>query len=119
MARVCCTHHCGKIEVTPGGRVLSFLEKNDSGRPGWINAGTYIFNRDLIGTIPEGVRISLERELIPKWLRQHKHVFGFPSSGMFVDIGTPESYRKAQGLFRQPDCVPADTTQASPAKGRK
>ena len=60
-----------------------------------INAGIYLLSTPLLLTIPEGRLVSLEKELFPFWTG--KSFYGFaPGSGMFIDIGTPQSLEEAQ-----------------------
>lgn len=88
----------GRVQVDSGGRVLRFEEKCQAGGAGWINAGIYLIDRDLIQEIPANVPVSLERDLCPRWAAE-KRCFGFPSQGHFLDIGTPESYAQAEAFF--------------------
>jgi D-glycero-alpha-D-manno-heptose 1-phosphate guanylyltransferase len=81
------------------GRVLGFQEKGTSAVPGWVNAGIYVIQKSLLEDIPLWMPVSLERVMFPRWLGV-KRIFGFRSSGRFLDIGTPESYRSAGSFFR-------------------
>ena len=47
------------------GRVLDFVEKSDDPVTNQINAGCYVFRRDVIDTIPAGQVVSVERETFP------------------------------------------------------
>ena len=77
------------------GIVVNFDEKaeNDEGdkENKYINGGIYILKKSLIETIPENQNISLEKELIPKWLEEGKLIGAVVSGADFIDIGTPES----------------------------
>ena len=70
------------------GMLVSFNEKGRSGA-GEINGGVYMLSRDLIGTIPEG-KVSLENEMIPRWMTEGRRIGGYSQSGYFIDIGIPE-----------------------------
>jgi NDP-sugar pyrophosphorylase family protein len=87
----------GQVQVEPNGRVVEFREKEGRNGPGWINAGVYLISRQLLAAIPEGKSVSLERELLPNWLRDG--VFAFAVNGRFIDIGTPQSLIKAESFF--------------------
>jgi D-glycero-alpha-D-manno-heptose 1-phosphate guanylyltransferase len=100
LAQVNDTSRFGKVETTPQNRLERFLEKQEAGGAGSINAGIYLINRDLIEEIPEGRPVSIEREMFPEWLQTHTLV-GFGCQGAFLDIGTPESYREAETIFGQ------------------
>jgi D-glycero-alpha-D-manno-heptose 1-phosphate guanylyltransferase len=100
LAQVTDTSRFGKVETSPQNRLERFLEKQDAGGAGAINAGIYLINRELIEEIPAGRPVSIEREMFPQWLETHTLV-GFGCQGSFLDIGTPESYREAETFFGQ------------------
>lgn len=85
----------GTIQVKPDGQVSGFTEKTDANPDGLVNAGVYVFNRRILDRIPEGPS-SLERDVFPKLL--HQGIFALEQQGVFIDIGTPEDYARAQGL---------------------
>lgn len=47
--------------------------------------------RALLDEIPAG-KVSLENEMIPKWLSEGRALGGFVNDGYFIDIGIPEAY---------------------------
>jgi mannose-1-phosphate guanylyltransferase len=79
----------GSVELLPGDRVKSFLEKMENPPSNLINAGCYIFNRAVIDSIPDGKVVSIERESFPQFLAADKKVFGFVDRSYWLDIGTP------------------------------
>lgn len=85
----------GCVELLPGDRVKSFLEKSDTPPSNLINAGCYVFNRSIIDEIPVGRVVSIERESFPQLLAADKKVFGFVDSSYWLDIGTPAALIKA------------------------
>jgi D-glycero-alpha-D-manno-heptose 1-phosphate guanylyltransferase len=87
----------GRVRVAANGTVNDFEEKGSGNGPGWINAGVYLLNRDLLAEIPADRAMSLEREVFPAWLG--RGLYGFRSEGRFVDIGIPEAYADAQSFF--------------------
>ncbi len=99
LTQVADTSRFGAVHLTGDGQVVRFDEKGEWESPGWINAGLYLLSRNLIEEIPPGLVVSLERDMIPAWIRRGKRVFGFPSAGRFLDIGTPESYAAAATFF--------------------
>jgi D-glycero-alpha-D-manno-heptose 1-phosphate guanylyltransferase len=88
----------GRVQVAPDGRIVCFEEKTQAGGVGWINAGIYLIQRELIEEIPLGRPLSLERDLFPEWVRR-KRFCGFACEGRFLDIGTPESYAQTETFF--------------------
>lgn len=79
--------------VLEDGRLTGFNEKNDVARPGTINGGVYLMTRELLEEIPEG-KVSLENDMIPRWLKENRRLGGFVNDGYFIDIGIPEDYFK-------------------------
>lgn len=73
------------------GMLTGFNEKTKEKRRGTINGGVYLMTRELIDQIPEG-KVSLENDMIPKWLSEGKRLGGFVNDGYFIDIGIPEDY---------------------------
>lgn len=85
----------GTVQMDTTGRVIRFLEKTGHHGSGIVSAGVYIFSRSILQHIPEGPS-SLEDNLFPQLL--NKGVFALKQDGMFIDIGTPEDYARAQHL---------------------
>jgi len=89
------TGRYGTVRVDSTGRVLGFTEKAGASGPGLINAGVYVFNRAIFEHIPEGP-VSLEKNVFPFIL--DRGIYALEQRGMFIDIGTPEDYARAQVL---------------------
>ena len=96
LRRVPDTARYGTVELGERNRVVGFSEKNGKQVPGLVNGGIYIFNRAVLEQIPAR-QASLETGILPKIL-QHG-VYGAEQRGMFIDIGTPEDYARAQAIF--------------------
>jgi NDP-sugar pyrophosphorylase family protein len=89
----------GTVELGKNKRILSFKEKTGESRAGLINAGVYLFERKLIETIPDGRKVSMELEVLTPLAGVDGGLFGLAGGGVFFDIGTPETYKKAQRLL--------------------
>jgi D-glycero-alpha-D-manno-heptose 1-phosphate guanylyltransferase len=86
----------GALELTDG-IVQRFVEKGRSG-PGWINGGTYVLGPELRARPwPHGA-FSFEHDLLGREVGSIRPL-AFRSSGLFIDIGIPEDYTRAQQLF--------------------
>lgn len=85
----------GTVQVDGSQKVIGFVEKAGSTGPGCVNAGVYVFSPEVFRHIPQG-RSSLEKDVFPRLLG--KGVYAQEHSGMFIDIGTPEDYARAQEL---------------------
>lgn len=81
--------------VLDGAMLAGFNEKTVESRPGTINGGVYLMQRELLDQIPEG-KVSLENEMIPRWMAEGRRLGGFVNDGYFIDIGIPEDYFKFQ-----------------------
>jgi D-glycero-alpha-D-manno-heptose 1-phosphate guanylyltransferase len=88
----------GSVMLDECGRVESFIEKSNAGGAGLINAGVYLIGRPLIRDIAPGRVLSLEKEVFPQWIG--RGLFAYVSNApTFIDIGTPQSFQRAQTLF--------------------
>lgn len=79
------------------GVIRGLMEKGGTG-PGWINAGNYLISAELLECIPVGSMFSFEQELLAPQLQTIRPV-AFFTDGLFIDIGVPEDYDRAQRLF--------------------
>ena len=86
----------GTVRIDGSGRVLEFCEKTSNNSPGLINAGVYVFDRSIFDHIPAGP-VSLEKDVFPKIL--DSGVYSAEQQGLFIDIGTPVDYVRAQQLL--------------------
>lgn len=82
----------GCVPTDADGNVLAFLEKTEDPPTDQINAGSYVFNRDVIDRIPRGREVSVEREVFPALLADHVRVCGYVDSSYWRDMGTPEDF---------------------------
>ena len=84
----------GLVRRGEAGEVLEFVEKPGSGEGGGeINAGTYVLERSVLGLVPAGREVSIEREVFPRLVGRGLH--GLALEGYWMDIGTPERYLQA------------------------
>jgi NDP-sugar pyrophosphorylase family protein len=93
----------GVLELDEQGRILGFQEKTQAG-PGWINGGIYVLEPELLDMIPQGRAVSLEKETFPLILERGYRLLSYPAGGFFVDIGTPEGYRRFVCYVKEQDC---------------
>jgi D-glycero-alpha-D-manno-heptose 1-phosphate guanylyltransferase len=86
----------GTVLLDSKHQITEFCEKTGSDSPGLINAGVYVFGRALLEHIPAGP-VSLEKDVFPKIL--DRGVYAAVERGIFIDIGTPMDYGRAQRLL--------------------
>jgi mannose-1-phosphate guanylyltransferase len=82
----------GCVPVDETGRVTAFLEKTPDPVTNRINAGCYVFRRDVIEQIPAGRRISVERETFPGLIAAGALVMGYHETAYWLDVGTPQAF---------------------------
>ncbi|MBU4185174.1 MAG: nucleotidyltransferase family protein [Proteobacteria bacterium] len=99
LAKVPDTSRYGMVKVKKDKSVSAFKEKEKAKGAGWINAGVYLMKTSLLKSIPSGKAFSLEREFFPSLVGNG--LFGYQCKGRFIDIGTPESYIKAEKFFSE------------------
>lgn len=85
----------GCVELLENKQVKSFLEKMENPVSNLINAGCYIFNRNVIDQIPQDKVVSVERDTFPNLLANKAKVFGYLDNSYWLDIGTPAALVKA------------------------
>jgi NDP-sugar pyrophosphorylase family protein len=88
----------GTLELDREGRITRFAEKAARAQ-GWINAGVYVLEPQVLDLIPANRPVSLERELYPGLLQQGYELYSQPTRGYFVDIGTPAGYARFQSYI--------------------
>ncbi|GAC70759.1 sugar phosphate nucleotidyltransferase [Gordonia soli] len=101
----------GCVPTDDAGRVTAFLEKTQDPPTDQINAGTYVFRREVIEEIPAGRAVSVEREVFPQLLTDGRHIQGHVDYSYWRDMGTPEDFvRGSADLVRGIAPSPALTT---------
>lgn len=65
----------------------------------YANAGIYMIKKEALRYIPEG-KVFNATDLIDTLAADGQKVIRYPLSGLWIDIGTPEEYRKAQDLIK-------------------
>ncbi len=70
--------------------ITEFKEKGES-EEGFINAGVYVFKKEILESFPKDKSISLERDIFPKFVSD---MATFETKGYFIDIGVKEDYDK-------------------------
>lgn len=77
--------------------VISFEEKPTYTY--YSNAGMYLIKRSLLNSLPKDVRFDAT-DLMAKLISSKGKLTYFPIIGYWLDIGTPEEYRKAREIIQ-------------------
>jgi mannose-1-phosphate guanylyltransferase len=82
----------GCVPTDADGRVTAFLEKTPAPPTDQVNAGCYVFRREVLDAIPAGRPVSVERETFPGLLDAGRRLQGHVESSYWLDLGTPASF---------------------------
>ncbi len=88
----------GIVLRDPNGKIKRFLEKPTWPQVygDWINSAVYIIEPELVDHIPNhGAPSFFEKEVFPPLAKKGAAIYGFPLSGYWRDVGTPEDLRGA------------------------
>lgn len=80
--------------------ILHFEEKKQGLKTGLINGGLYMVSSRLQNVLPDQEKYSFESEVLEKQVVTNE-LKGFISNGLFIDIGIPKDYERAQEIFAQ------------------
>jgi NDP-sugar pyrophosphorylase family protein len=90
----------GVVQTDTNDAVTSFTEKPaGQATGGHINTGLYLIQRDAIGEIPADRPVSIERDVFPQFCG--RGFYALKGEFPFIDIGTPDSYRRATEFFAE------------------
>lgn len=86
----------GLVQHDADGRVTAFIEKPPEGTAttNEINAGTYLFEPQILDEIPAGRNVSIEKEIFPKVV-EHDRLGSLTTDDYWMDLGTPKHYLDA------------------------
>lgn len=91
------TNEFGSVSIDHSNRIIGFEEKKEKNGVSYINAGIYLFKKEILYMIPANTKYSLEYDLFPNLVG--KDFYAFPTKERLIDIGTPERYEEAKRFF--------------------
>lgn len=94
----------GVVVTDVAGQVEAFIEKPpaDEAPSNAINAGTYVLEPSVLGRIPVGRKVSVERETFPAIVADGS-LYALDGNAYWLDAGTPETYLQANLDLLLPD----------------
>lgn len=109
----------GLVPTDADDRVIEFREKPTTPEEivtDQINAGCYVFRREVIDEIPTGRPVSVEREIFPMLLDRGDRLTGVVDDGYWLDLGTPLAFVRGsadlvRGIVRS-SAVPGECGEA-------
>ena len=88
---------CGIVELDDRGVVVGFHEKVDNPPGNLANGAVYILSADLLEKM--GTDLNYISDFSTEVLHRFKgHIFSHETADVFLDVGTPERYEKANKL---------------------
>jgi mannose-1-phosphate guanylyltransferase len=87
----------GLVRLAEDQSVREFFEKPAGAESNQelVSAGAYVLERSVLGLVPTGRPVSIEREIWPALIGNG--LYGYAASGYWLDIGSPQRY--LQGSF--------------------
>jgi D-glycero-alpha-D-manno-heptose 1-phosphate guanylyltransferase len=92
------TSRYGALELGEDNEVAAFREKTASSGEGLINAGIYCIRSEIWAEVPLQKVLSWERDILPRAVAA-RQVRAQAFHRDFIDIGTPESYARAERIL--------------------
>ncbi len=88
----------GIIIVGEDGRIQRFLEKPTWGQvfSDTVNTGIYVMEPEVLAKVPAGTTVDWSADVFPRLLEAGAPLYGWIADGYWEDVGTHESYLKAQ-----------------------
>jgi mannose-1-phosphate guanylyltransferase/phosphomannomutase len=103
LVTVCLTRVPDPVEfgitiIDDEGRVERFLEKPTWGQvfSDTVNTGIYVMEPEVFDYVQAATSVDWSSEVFPRLLAEGKPVYGYVAEGYWEDVGTHESYVKAQ-----------------------
>jgi len=89
------------VDLEDNGEILS-LQSGGNELTLLANGGVYLVNPSALKRLnyKPYTKSSLENDLLPKFIALGGGLYGFESSGKFIDIGVPEDYYRAQKILK-------------------
>jgi NDP-sugar pyrophosphorylase family protein len=106
---------CGIVELDARSRVRRFEEKpaHDQVFSRLANAGVLVVEPEVLSWLPADRHLDFGHDVFPNMLATGQSIVGYPITDTLVDIGTMESYQKAQQLVAQRVAARAQTDLSS------
>jgi len=88
----------GVLELNESGRLIDYVEKPE--KSFYVSMGIYVYEPTVLDLIPKGQHLDFP-DLVLRLLRQERDIAIYRFDGLWLDIGRPDDYAKAQELYAQ------------------
>ncbi len=102
----------GVVALGDADRIARFVEKppRQDAPSTWINAGFWLFEPTAVQQIGAQGFNRIEDDLFPRLASSGGAIFGFRHNGYWIDVGTPETYHRANMHALRSSTSPGVTT---------
>ncbi len=92
----------GSVGIDKEGKITTFDNLARTTDRALINGGVYLAEKSAFAGMASesNAPVSIEDQLYPRMLAEGRRMYGFPSSGRFIDIGIPEDYQRAASVLQ-------------------
>jgi len=92
----------GSVGIDKEGKITTFDNRARPSGRALINGGVYLAEKSAFAgmALESDAPVSIEEHLYPRMLAEGRRMYGFPSSGRFIDIGVPEDYQRAATVLQ-------------------
>ena len=98
----------GSVLTDSDGKVRKFAEKSgDMASTSLVNAGAYVISPSVVGSIPIGRPVSLERDVFPK-MAEKGQMQAWIHNGFWYDIGRVSEYVRTNKELLEKEAVEGD-----------
>lgn len=88
----------GVLELNRDGRLTNYVEKPEKNYH--VSMGVYVYEPSVLGLIPRGEYLDFPT-LVLKMLKEKRKISVYHFDGVWLDIGRPEDYARAQERFSE------------------
>jgi glucose-1-phosphate thymidylyltransferase len=110
----------GQVACNASGRIIGFAEKPMHPKSTWVSVGIYAFRAEIRSHVQRYVATGRPTDRsgdFLEWLYAQTPLYAFhvpPAQGAWLDIGTPDDYRRAKAITRQKACSDRTTPEGPP-----
>ena len=93
----------GIVALDYDGRISRFVEKPapEEAFTNLVSASVFVLEAEIIDDIPSNTFYDFGYDLFPSLIRNGSTIYGYPISDYLTDIGTAESYHRAEADWQQ------------------
>lgn len=91
----------GVITLDKGNNLLSFIEGNENGISGYVNAGVYILEPGILEAIPTDKPSDFGKDIFPKLINEGYTIKGYITDSFVFAIDTIDALKATEEIIRR------------------